>query len=81
MNDGRDVTRQYELGAEKALDICKALGIKIAILKDRSPSCGSKLIHNGKFDGSVIKGEGITTKLLRRKGIKVLSEDEIDTLL
>ena len=81
MNDGKDVTRNYQIGAEKALDICKALNIKIAILKDRSPSCGSKVIHNGRFDGNVIKGEGITTQLLRRKGIKVLSEDEIDTLL
>lgn len=81
MNDGKDVTRNYQIGAEKALDICKALNIKIAILKDRSPSCGSKVIHNGRFDGNVIKGEGLTTQLLRRKGIKVLSEDEIDTLL
>ncbi len=81
MNDGRDVTRQFERGAEKALDICKALNIKVAILKEKSPSCGSKLIHNGSFDGSLIKGEGITTRLLRRKGIKVISEEEIDTLL
>lgn len=81
MNNGRDVTRQYNTGAEKALDICLALNIKIAILKDRSPSCGSKTIHDGSFSGKTIEGEGITTQLLKRKGIKVISEDEIDTLL
>lgn len=81
MNNGRDVTRQYNNGAEKALDICLALGIKIAILKENSPSCGSKYIHDGSFTGKKIEGEGITTQLLRRKGIKVISEDEIDTLL
>lgn len=81
MVTGRDVTKFYERGAEKALDICLCLGIKIAILKDRSPSCGSKKIHDGSFSGKVIDGEGVTTQLLKRKGIKVISEDEIDTLL
>ena len=81
MIDGRDVTRQFELGAEKALNICQYLGIKIAILKERSPSCGSHEIHDGSFSNKLIKGEGVTTELLKRKGITVLSEDEIDTLL
>lgn len=81
MNNGKDVTRNYKTGADKALDICLGLGIKVAILKDRSPSCGSKKIHDGTFSGNVIDGEGITTQLLRRKGIKVISEEEIDALL
>lgn len=81
MVDGRDVTRQFELGAEKALNICQYLGIKIAILKERSPSCGSYEIHDGSFSNKLIKGEGVTTELLKRKGITVLNEDEIDTLL
>ena len=81
MDNGKDVTKNYLRGADKALDICLCLGIKIAILKDRSPSCGSTKIHDGSFSGKVIDGEGITTSLLRRKGIKVISEDEIDTLL
>ena len=81
MNSGRDVTRQYELGAEKAFNICLALNIKIAILKENSPSCGSKFIHDGSFSNKLIEGEGKTTELLKRKGIKVISEDEIDTLL
>lgn len=81
MNNGRDVTRQFEKGAELALNICQYLGIKIAILKDGSPSCGSKEIHDGNFSGKKIKGKGITTSLLEKKGIKVISEDEIETLL
>ena len=81
MNNGRDVTRQYKTGAEKALDICLALGIKIAILKDRSPSCGTTVIHDGSFTDKMIPGMGITASLLKAKGIKVISEDEIDTLL
>ena len=81
MQDGRDVTNKFERGAELALNICLYLNIKIAILKENSPSCGSKEIYDGTFSHKLIKGEGVTTELLRKKGIKVISEDEIDTLL
>ena len=79
--DGKDVTKNYQKGAEKALNICKYLDIKIAILKDGSPACGVHEIHDGKFSGKKIKGMGITTSLLARNGIKVISEAEIETLL
>lgn len=81
MKNGRDVTRQFEKGAELALNIVDYLGIKIAILKDGSPSCGSTEIHDGSFTGRKIPGNGVTAELLKRKGIKVLTENEIDTLL
>ena len=81
MESGKDVTKQFEKGAELALNICLYLGIKIAILKDGSPSCGSTKIYDGSFSHKLIKGEGVTTELLRKKGIRVLSEKEIDTLL
>lgn len=79
--DGKDVTKNYLKGAEKALNICKYLDIKIAILKDGSPACGVHEIHDGSFKGKKIKGMGITASLLSRNGIKVISEDEIETLL
>ena len=79
--EGNNFTNEYFYGARKALNICNYLGIKIAILKDRSPSCGSKVIHDGSFTTKVIPGMGITAKMLKEKGIKVLSEEDIDTLL
>lgn len=81
MENGKDVTKNYEKGAELALNICLYLGIKVAILKENSPSCGSSQIYDGTFSHKLIKGEGVTTELLRKKGIKVISEEEIDTLL
>ena len=81
MENGKDVTKYYEKGTELALNICLYLGIKIAILKENSPSCGTHKIYDGTFSHKLIDGEGYTTELLKRKGIKVLSEDEIDTLL
>ena len=81
MKDGKDVTRNYDIGAEKALNICLYLGIKVAILKEYSPSCGTHQIYNGTFSNRKINGMGVTAELLKRKGITVISEDEIDTLL
>mgnify|MGYP004551501395 FL=1 len=73
---GKDVTSSFYKGAEKAYNICSYLGIKIAILKENSPSCGVHKIHDGNFKGKIVDGEGITTSFLRRKGIKVLNEEE-----
>ena len=81
MDNGKDVTREYELGARKALMLCLYLKIKIAVLKERSPSCGTHQIHDGSFSNKLIDGMGITAKLLKENGIKVYSEDQIAELL
>ena len=78
---GRDVTRQFEDGAEKAYNICMYLGIRYAILKDNSPSCGSTSIYDGSFKSRLIKGEGITTKYLKEKGIRIIPDTEIEKFL
>ena len=80
-NAGKDVTKNFVLGAEKALNICKYLNIKIAILKENSPSCGVNQIYDGNFNKKLIKGEGVTTELLRKNGIAVYTEDQIEELL
>ena len=77
MKDGRDVTENYNRGAETALAIARENACTVAILKEKSPSCGSGLIHNGSFDGGLVEGNGITTQLLKQNGICVLGESEI----
>ena len=79
--NGRDVSFQFNKGAELAYNICMYLGIKTAILKSLSPSCGSNEIYDGSFTHKKIKRDGVTAELLKRKGIKVLTEDDIDSLL
>ena len=76
-----DVTDEFNRGADLALNICLYLQIKIAILKERSPSCGVHSIYDGTFSHKVIPGSGVTAALLKRKGITVYSEDEIPKLL
>lgn len=77
----KDVTKQFAFGAEMAYNICLYLGIKVAILKESSPSCGVHEIYNGYFENRKIKGKGFTTQLLENKGIRVISENEIEDFL
>ena len=81
MDNGKDVTENFLKGAKKALMLCLFLKIKIAVLKERSPSCGTHQIHDGSFSEKLIDGMGVTAKLLKENGINVYSEDEIDKLL
>ncbi|NQY64228.1 MAG: DUF523 domain-containing protein [Alteromonadaceae bacterium] len=78
--DGDDKTDAFMIGANKALLLCQRYNIKYALLKESSPSCGSKLIYDGHFAEKKISGQGITTKLLREYGIKVFSEKNIAEL-
>ncbi|WP_419903144.1 DUF523 domain-containing protein [Kiloniella sp.] len=80
-NEDQDMTGAFITGAQKALDLCLRKGIKTAILKENSPSCGSKYIYDGSFSGTRISGEGKVTELLRANNIKVFSEYEIDIAL
>ena len=81
MNTGADVTEQYRRGAEAALRLCRLTGCEAAILKERSPSCGSGEIYDGTFTGTVVEGWGVTAELLRREGIPVLGESRMGELL
>ncbi|MBV7296339.1 DUF523 domain-containing protein [Enterovibrio paralichthyis] len=78
---GSDVTDAFCEGAKKALAICQQQGIRFALMTESSPSCGSSLIYNGKFSGQKVSGEGVTTALLRKNGIAVFSQNEVDALL
>ena len=77
--DGRDVTAAYRRGAEEVLRLAKLYGCKAAILKERSPSCGSGRIYDGTFTGTLTDGWGVTAELLRDHGICVIGESEAET--
>ena len=76
--DGRDVTEAFYLGAQKTLDIARQEDVAFCILKQRSPSCGSRLIHDGTFCGIKIQGQGGATEVLRTAGYAVVGEDQMD---
>ena len=72
---GKDLTQHFKNGAEEVLRIARLLGIRKAILKERSAACGPRQIYDGTFSNRVIKGEGITAALLRKNNIDVISEE------
>jgi len=74
---GRDVSASFSLGAGQVLKIAKMNGVKEAILKQRSPSCGCGQIYDGTFTKTVIKGDGVTAALLKKNGIKVMTEEDL----
>lgn len=78
---GEEVTAAFARGAEQALALCRQHDIRIALLKEGSPSCGSGVIYDGDFAGRRIPGEGMTTRLLRAAGIAVYSEARWPQLL
>ena len=79
--NGKDVTKEFNIGANKALNIALLNNIKYALLKDGSPSCGNTYIYDGTFKNNKIDGIGITTKLLKSHNIKIYNENNINELL
>lgn len=69
--DGTDVTEAFLKGALSALSLAQKLGVKKAILKAHSPSCGVNFIYDGSFTGTLKEGMGVTAAILRREGIEL----------
>jgi uncharacterized protein YbbK (DUF523 family) len=68
---GIDVTDEFMKGAYEVLRIAEAIGAKEALFIEKSPSCGSELIFDGTFTDKFKAGDGVTTALLKKNGIKV----------
>ena len=75
--NGKDVTSEFIRGAEETLRIARQLNIKEFIARSRSPSCGCGQIYDGTFRGRLIHGDGVTTALLRRSGIRIIAEEDL----
>jgi len=79
---GEDVTQSFINGAHEVLQIARSYGIKDAILKQRSPSCGCGETQqmkyvNGKYISRLIKGDGVTAALLKRNNISIITEEDL----
>ena len=75
--NGIDVSLYFKKGAKKTLQLCEKYGIKKALLKEKSPSCGKSYIYDGTFSKTLTKGEGVTVSLLIKKRIKIFNENEL----
>ncbi len=80
-NAGTDVTEEYQKGAEEVLKLAKFLDCKVALLKEKSPACGSGRVYDGTFTRTLVSGDGVAAECLKRNGIRVFGESEITELL
>ncbi|MBP3623678.1 MAG: DUF523 domain-containing protein [Oscillospiraceae bacterium] len=80
-NQGRDVTAQYQKGAETALWLARRYDCKAALLKEKSPSCGSGQIYDGSFTGKLIPGDGVAAEELKKEGLIVFGESDTELLI
>ena len=79
--DDRDVTAAYRRGAEAAAQLARLTGAQAAVLKERSPSCGSGQIYDGTFTKTLTLGDGLTAQMLKKHGITVYGESQIEELI
>jgi uncharacterized protein YbbK (DUF523 family) len=75
--DGQDVTREFIKGAEEALKIARQLNIREFIAKSGSPSCGYGQIYDGTFSSKLTDGDGVTTAVLKRNGLRIIPEEKL----
>lgn len=76
-NTGRNVTAEFQRGAEAALRLAQLFEAETAILKENSPSCGCGTVYDGTFSGTLVPGDGVTAELLKAHGITVIGESKI----
>lgn len=79
--DETDVTAQYERGAQEALRLAQLTGCTLALLKEKSPSCGCGRIYDGTHTGTLTDGNGVAAELLLQNGVHVFGETQLDALL
>lgn len=77
-SEGEDVTDAYIRGAEQAVHLCQDFRISHAILKSRSPSCGPYSRYDGSFTSTLVDKPGLTAERLRKAGVVVWSEEDLD---
>lgn len=70
----QDMTAAFLRGAHAAAEIAGLSGCQLAILKQRSPSCGSRQVYR---NGELVDGSGVTAAKLREMGLKIISEEDL----
>jgi uncharacterized protein YbbK (DUF523 family) len=74
---GKELTAEFLAGARAALALAEAGGVKTAILKEGSPSCGARRIYDGTFAGRAKEGQGVAAAMLAEAGLLVMSEESL----
>ena len=79
--DGRDVTEAFQRGAAETCALAERFGARLALLKERSPSCGCGMIYDGSFTGGLTAGDGATAEALKARGVEIFGESRVRELI
>ncbi len=79
-NKGKNVTHEFIRGAEISLQLGLEVGVKTAILKSKSPSCGIGKTYDGSFTKTLKIGNGIFAHLCQENDINCISSDNINQI-
>ena len=74
-NEGNELTDRFIRGSQRTLEIAREQQCTLAILKAKSPSCSGSYVYDGSFTRTLTPGSGVTTRLLRSQGIRVIDEE------
>lgn len=74
---GDILTRDFDPVFEKLSALIERERPVLAILKEKSPSCGVNQVYDGSFSGNLIPGQGIMARFLA-DSMPVFSENELD---
>ncbi|MBN1329509.1 MAG: DUF523 domain-containing protein [Candidatus Heimdallarchaeota archaeon] len=73
--DNNDTSANFIKGAQESFKLAELFGVKYALLKEKSPSCGVRHVYNKiSTKEKLINGPGVTSAFLLMKNIKVISE-------
>ncbi|QGY39851.1 DUF523 domain-containing protein [Pseudodesulfovibrio cashew] len=78
-SEGNDRTEEFRRGAEEGLRLARLAGCNEAILKARSPSCGTGTVYDGTFTSTRVPGNGFFAALLLENGFRVRTEEDLES--
>jgi len=75
--NGEDVTAPFKKGVTACSRLAREAGVRVAILKERSPSCGCGQVYDGSFSGKLVAGDGVFTRELKAMGIECIPDESV----
>lgn len=74
---GDELSAAFCAGARVACALAAQHGVRLAILKARSPSCGCRQVYSGQFDGQLRAGQGVAAAALATAGVTLFDEQQL----
>ena len=75
--NGNSVDAALRRSVEMILTQVRREGIRYAILKSRSPTCGVRQVYDGTFTGTLIDGAGVLAQALKAAGCEVFDSEDL----